>query len=316
MKKQSLKERISNELLIPMYLLDRVIQRAPYSYKIYSIPKKNKGRRIIAQPAKETKYIQHWLIDNIFNLLPIHEAATAYKKGASIKKNILVHVNNEFICKFDFKTFFTSIKEDHLRRHLFRHLGEQLEEEEIQDIIRVVCIRQRNDLPLCLSIGAPSSPILSNSIMYEFDLKVTSWCQDNGFVYTRYADDLTFSTNKKEISNKVEPAIRKIIRKLEYPILRFNNKKTIHLSKKYQRVVTGLTITNEGKVSIGRSRKREISALIHKYTLQSLVDKEIFRLQGLIAFAKDAEPLFISRMRSKYGQKVIEELLKKRKLPI
>lgn len=313
MNKPTLRTIISNELAIPEHLLERIIQRAPYSYKVYSIPKKSTGRRTIAQPAKETKYIQQWLIHNVFNQLPIHDAATAYKLGASIKKNALAHANNNFISKFDFKTFFTSIKEDHLRSHFIRHLSDLLSEDDINDILRVCCIRLHSNEPLCLSIGAPSSPVLSNSIMHGFDLEVTSWCEKNGFIYTRYADDLTFSTNAKETSSKVEPALRNIIRKLEYPLLRFNRKKTIHLSKKNQRRVTGLVLTNEGKVSLGRSRKREISALIHKYSHNSLDEKEIFRLQGLLAFAKDVEPLFISRMRKKYGHIIIETLLKKRK---
>lgn len=312
MSNPTLRKIISTELTIPEHLLERIIQRAPYSYKVYTIPKKSRGRRTIAQPAKETKYIQHWLINNIFNTLPIHEAATAYKLGSSIKKNISTHANNDFISKFDFKTFFTSIKADHLRQHFKRHLKFNFDESDINDILRLCCIRNRNDEPLCLSIGAPSSPILSNSIMYEFDLEVTSWCKKNNFTYTRYADDLTFSTKTKETSNTIEPAIRNIIRALEYPLLRFNRKKTIHLSKKNQRRITGLILTNEGKVSIGRSRKREISALIHKYSHQALPDEEVLRLQGLLGFAKDAEPIFISRMRSKYGHAIIEDLLKKR----
>lgn len=313
MSEQPLIHRIISDLLIPEELLGRLIKRAPHTYKVYKIPKKSKGKRTIAQPARETKYIQHWLINNTFELLPVHEAATAYTKGSSIKNNALKHVSNEYISKFDFKDFFTSIKANHLESHIVKHLGDCLDEDDIDMILRLCCIKPKGNGPLCLSVGAPSSPLLSNSIMYEFDTLVTDWCHKNGFIYTRYADDLTFSTNEKNVCKNIEPTLRKIIKGLEYPVLRFNRKKTIHLSKKNQRRVTGLTLTNDGAVSIGRTKKREISALIHKYSLKLLEDNEIFRLQGLLGFVTDVEPIFMKKMKEKYGYELVKEILRVRK---
>lgn len=313
MTNPTMRDCIVKDLLIPSHILSRIIQRAPYTYKVYYIKKKNNGRRIIAQPAKETKYIQYWIIKNIISKLPIHDAATAYRPGSSIKSNISAHKGNEFISKFDFKDFFTSIKFDHIKNHICKHLGNDLNDQEINDIVRVCCINPKNKGDLCLSIGAPSSPIISNTIMYEFDVKVSRWCMDNGFIYTRYADDLTFSTNQKFSTAAIEPFLREVVRNLEYPRLRFNRKKTLHLSKKHQRKITGLILTNEGKISLGREKKRIISSLIHKYKLELLEEDDILKLQGLIAHAKDVEPSFIYRMRSKYGSQTISCLLRKRK---
>ena len=149
--------------------------------------------------------------------------------------------------------------------------------------------------------------------MYEFDLHVSKWCKDNNLVYTRYADDLTFSTNEKNICLDIEPILREIVKILEYPQLRFNRKKTIHLSKKNQRKVTGIILNNEGDISIGRSRKREISALIHKHTISLLDEDTIFKLQGLLGFANDIEPAFIQRMNKKYGHKIVKSIFNLRK---
>jgi hypothetical protein len=101
----SLRKQLQESLGIKESQLNRLIQRAPYTYKVYSIPKRSGGVRVIAQPAKETKFIQHWLIKNIFEKLPIHQCAMAYKEGSSIKKNATVHKNNSYITKFDFKGF-------------------------------------------------------------------------------------------------------------------------------------------------------------------------------------------------------------------
>jgi len=271
------------------------------------------GVRTISQPARATKHLQYWLMNNVFNKLNIHCAAAAYREGCSIKKNAQYHVNNTYIAKFDFRSFFPSIKGADIKAHLIRYLGDKLTENDLNDIVRISCIRLSVRSDLSLSIGAPCSPIISNSIMYEFDRRVVDWCSENNIRYTRYADDLIFSTNVQGATSNIEKYIRDIVRNLEYPSLRFNRKKTIQLSKKNRRRVTGLILINDGDVSIGRSKKREISSLIHKFTIGQLPDGEITRLQGLLGFSKGVEPKFIFRMNEKYGEDVISTIFRHRK---
>jgi RNA-directed DNA polymerase len=310
---ESLRKEMQETLGISEEQLTRLILRSPHTYKVYEIPKRTGGVRTIAQPARETKFIQYWLIKTIFPRLPVHECATAYAAGSSILKNATAHKDNSYLAKFDFRNFFTSIKFDDLVQHFSMHLKNCLSMDDIRLVARVSCIKSKTNSELCLSIGAPSSPILSNSIMFEFDSAVISWCKERNIIYTRYADDLTFSTMEKGSTLHIEPFIRDVVRDLAYPTLRFNNQKTTHLSRKHQRRITGLIIDNQGKVSLGRDRKREISALIHRFSLGLLAKDEIYKLQGLLGFAKDVEPLFVSRMRGKYRSELIEEILKIRK---
>ncbi|CAN7543295.1 retron St85 family RNA-directed DNA polymerase [Caballeronia sp. LjRoot31] len=289
--------------------LNRLIVRSPHTYKVYTIPKRTGGNRTIAQPAKETKFIQHWLIKNVFRYLPVHACASAYQAGSSIKKNADAHRSQRYLSKFDFKNFFTSIKSDDLIKHMIRHLSMVLEMDAINDVARLSCIQLKAGDKLCLSIGAPSSPLLSNSIMFEFDSLVSDWCAHENIVYTRYADDLTFSTNKKDKSKEIEKFIREVAKGINYPTLRFNTKKTIFLSTKHSRRVTGIIINNEGNLSLGRNRKREISALVHKFSLSELPEGEIYRLQGLLGFANDVEPDFLSRLNEKYSNELIQGIL-------
>jgi RNA-directed DNA polymerase len=293
--------------------IQRLIIRSPHTYKRYTIPKKSGGVRNIAQPAKETKVIQHWLMDNIFIQLPIHDCASAYKTGASIKANALAHSKNQYISKFDFENFFGSIKYEDLINHFSNYFEGKFLEIDLKNIARIACIKPKDSTSLCLSIGAPSSPVLSNSIMYEFDCKINEWCTSRKIRYTRYADDLTFSTNIKEICSEIEPTICNIISELVYPKLQINKSKTIHLSKKNQRRVTGVIINNEGEISIGRERKRKISTLIHRYSLGLLPVQEIHILQGLLGFAKDIEPEFILSMRKKYSYQLMDAIFQIRK---
>ncbi|GIZ13979.1 retron St85 family RNA-directed DNA polymerase [Pseudomonas sp. NCCP-436] len=290
----------------------RLLQRAPHTYKRYEIDKKSGGKRLVAQPAKETKILQRYLMRVVFNDLPIHECATAYSSGSSVRKNAELHVVNPYISKFDFVDFFGSIKESDLILHFSRFLGGKVSEQSIKDIARVCCIQHKGRADHCLSIGAPSSPVLSNSIMYDFDEQVEAWCKERGITYSRYADDLTFSTSGKGVSAEIEPMIRGLLNDLPYPRLSLNDKKTLHLSKKVQRRVTGVILNNEGKLSLGRERKRKISSMIHRFSLGQLDEKDVFQLQGLLGFAEDVEPLFVSRMRGKYGIGVISALFQKR----
>lgn len=304
---------IQDALELTRSQLLRLIARAPHTYKVYTISKKSGGTRTIAQPAKETKYIQYWLIDNIFKSLPVHECAAAYKSDASIKNNASRHKSNSYISKFDFKDFFTSIKESDLLNHFSQHISGVFSADDIKIIARMSCISGSVSNELYLSIGAPSSPVLSNSIMYDFDLEIDTWCKSKNIIYSRYADDLAFSTNEKDVSSEIEPLIRSVINALDYPKLCINEKKTIHLSKKHQRRITGVVLNNDGNLSIGRSKKRIISALIHRFSTGQLSDDEIFNLQGLLGFSKDIEPEFIFRMGKKYGAELIGTIFQIRK---
>ena len=295
--------------------LERLVVRAPYAYKVYTIPKKSGGVREIAQPAKETKLLQRWLIDNVFCDLPVHEQATAYKKGASIKLNAEAHAKSEFLSKFDFQSFFPSILEADVANHLQEMLNKKLTADEIKWIARVSCIRQKNSSTLGLSVGAPSSPILSNSIMFEFDCIMVDWCASNSVIYTRYADDLVFSTNVANKFKLIEPVVLEALGRLRYPVLQLNAKKTIHVSKKNQRRVTGLILNNEGFVSLGRERKRIISSQIHKFSLGILDEPMTYVLQGLLGLAVDVEPSFVSSMRLKYGDSILDSILSRRMPP-
>jgi hypothetical protein len=310
---KSLLQEISESFFMSEVQIERIFVRAPYAYKLYTIPKRSGGVRNIAQPAKETKYIQSWLIYNVFSLLPVHDCAMAYKPGASIKKNALAHVENPYLVKFDFKDFFTSIKEDNLIAHFQLYLGGHFSSEDIKYLARVSCIKYKHAAEKCISIGAPSSPVLSNSILFEFDKSVHEWCISKGIIYTRYADDLTFSLREKGMASTIEAMVRNFAKTKCVVNLRFNQKKTTHLSKKFQRRITGLVITNEEEISLGRDRKREIRALIHQYSLGMLDSDRLSNLQGLLGFAKDIEPKFLLSLYKKYTFEVVNRIIKSRK---
>jgi RNA-directed DNA polymerase len=82
----------------------------PKRYKVYQIPKRSGGQRTICHPSRELKALQYVFLREILADLPVHEAATAYRRGSSIKENASRHLSSRIILKLDFENFFPSIK--------------------------------------------------------------------------------------------------------------------------------------------------------------------------------------------------------------
>jgi retron-type reverse transcriptase len=307
----NLLEFISNELLISERKLKGFINTAPYRYKVYSIPKRNSdAHRVIAQPSKELKQLQRLLISHLEKHLKVHSCAMAYEKGKNIKLNASPHKDNDYLLKLDFENFFPSIKPIDLL-HFLERSDISLSEVDRFVVERLFFWRSQRGQPLSLSIGAPSSPFISNSVMFDFDSMVVDKLNNIEVSYTRYADDLTFSTSKKNALFDIPRTIEDILANQRYPSLKINKTKTVFSSKKHNRHITGITISNSGKLSLGRERKRRFSSMIHKFKCGSLDKDEVNKLNGYISFALDIEPEFIDRMKKKYGTNVVDKIREK-----
>ena len=307
-------DQIAAKFLTPMHDLTYLVRSSPYRYKVYKIDKRKKGqKRTIAQPARELKTLQYWVIDNVLNIFPVHPAATAYRKGRNIADNAQPHAAHSYLCKLDFKNFFPSIKAADLVNFISKHpLARDWSKDDIDYLARILFWRPKRSKDLLLSIGAPSSPILSNILLYDFDVEVAAFCLKHGLTYTRYADDLTFSTNEPLVLRGIEDEIAQICKRIKSPKLTLNRNKTVHASKKGARRVTGLVLTNEGLVSIGREKKREVSAAFHRYTLGKLNAEETGTLAGMVAYIKSVEPKFLEQLANKYGAANLNQLLTNR----
>lgn len=284
--------QIASDLGMLLSHLQSIVRTAPIRYKVFHIPKRSGGLREVAQPAREVKAIQRWLTAHLGPLLPLHEAATAYRTGASIRSNALQHVDSNYLLKMDFKNFFPSILITDIIQHLEVYCGQQYDSSAIKLIAYVCTWAPKRQKPLRLCIGAPSSPLLSNSIMYSFDMRLSSAAAADGICYTRYADDLTLSTRHPRVLANYPALVADIVASLNYPRLKLNENKSVFASRSGRRIVTGVTLTPDRHLSIGRIRKREIRAMYHRMILGQLNQEEQRELAGLIAFANDVEPGF------------------------
>lgn len=275
---------------------------ASHRYKEYTIKKRNGGFRTIHQPSKILKFIQRFIVKEYSKVFDPHESATAYVSGRNIRYNASQHKNTNFTLRVDFKDFFPSIRRKNLRRFLKSDAVSAKLEISNRDLDFVCNILLHNDR---FTIGAPSSPFFSNLLMYDFDTRIYNYCVQKGQIYTRYSDDVFVSTLAPSMLDQTLIFIKDTAEKYPYAKLRINNHKTSFLSKRYSRQITGLVITPDGDISIGRNKKREIRSAIHRYRQDKLDTEEIMYLRGYLSYVHGVEPLFLKRLEAKYGQKTI-----------
>lgn len=283
-----------------------IINRAHISYKWYRIDKRSGGKRLIGQPAREVKVLQRILATHLAGL-PIHPSATAYRQGKSIRANAVPHSLAGPILKFDFSDFFPSIRPADWEAYCMSH--DLFDPEDIALSSRLLFVRYPNGGALRLAVGAPSSPWLSNVLMYDFDEKISQAVAKDKVVYTRYADDLTFSAQRTGYLNGVERELRLILRNLRHPRLKINEEKTNIATKKYRRVITGLVVSDDGRITIGRERKRKIRAALYQYESGKLDILEQAKLAGYLAHVKSVEPAYFEQIIARSGPNLLSRLM-------
>jgi len=308
--KLKLYRELFQRLSITRSSLSRFSESAPNKYKVYTIPKRTSGQRVIAHPSKQLKVVQKSLVKVLSPIFESHQAAYAYKKKLSIKDNALRHVNSKYLLKMDFNDFFNSVTPSMLFIACERNNIKWSDaEKRLMENLLFWNKNKSHDRKLVLSVGAPSSPLISNFVMYEFDSKMSEYCKVSKINYSRYADDITFSTNKKGALFAVPSMVKKMLNELYGNHISINKLKTRYSSKAHNRHVTGVTLANDNTLSIGRVRKRLISTLIHKFKIGMLKADDTYYLQGLLAFSIGIEPNFVDRMKKKYSKDTVLNIL-------
>lgn len=301
-------EKLCLDLKLDISYLKPIVARSRYYYKDYYIKKKNGGVRQVSQPSPELKTLQYWILNNILRKIPISKAACAYNKGNSIKTHALLHCSSRYVLHSDICNFFPSIHIAHLipilkvNKQIFDNLGiDELETSILQ--IGMICFRGDT-----LCIGAVSSPAISNIVMTSFDEELYAYCQERDYIYSRYADDIYISS-KDYIDEDIVKTIRIALEKNGFLI---NLKKTRFFSTKYRRMITGIILTNDSKISVGTNRRNLIKKMVYDKLVHGKGDSE--QILGYLSFLKDVEPQTYNNIIIKFARycsgDVIAELRK------
>lgn len=247
------------------YLYYWIKKQAPSDkYKLFKIKKKNGGERIILAPKKSYKILQKKL-NKIFSLFyDTKPAVHGFVKNKTIITNAECHKNKRLILNIDLEDFFPTINRGRIYG-IFRNKPFNFSVFTAKLLANMCCVN--NQIPQ----GAPTSPMLSNFVCRRLDNSLTKLAREFKCSYTRYADDITFSTNLKEFPKEIMEIVSeddkltyKIGEKLKR-ILSQNgfvaNKDKIRIASKYNRQsVTGLTV-NE-KVNVPRTYIKTVRAML------------------------------------------------------
>ena len=251
------------------------IQPEATKYKTFQIPKRNGGQRTIKAPVDALKVLQRKLSDLLLDCVDeINTArqrkdriAHGFKRKLSIITNAREHRCRRWVFNLDLEDFFPSINFGRVRGFLLKNRDFELHEEVATVVAQIACYE--NSLPQ----GSPCSPVISNLVAHLLDMRLVKLASEAGCTYSRYADDLTFSTNKKEFPPDIAvplvvegveshlwlpgEALQKIIERSDF---RINAKKTHQMYRASRQSVTGLVVNK--RVNVMHPSKLDSQGLI------------------------------------------------------
>ena len=211
-------------------------------YRHTKIPKENGEYRELCVPDEFLKSIQRSIASNLLAYEEISPFATAYRLGGSTLVNALPHVGKPVLSKLDIRHFFDNIIYPQIKEKVF---PAERYSEAIRILLTLLCM-YRDALPQ----GAPTSPVISNIIMKNFDNMVGSWCINRNIAYTRYCDDMTFSG--EFAPHEVIFFVKQELRKMGFFL---NDKKTVAVRNGQKKIVTGIVANEKMNVSATYRRK-------------------------------------------------------------
>lgn len=307
-------------------------------YRVFKLRKRqqrgpNRSHRTICVPEPTLMRVQRWIAQNLLQTMAAapHPASYAYYRGKDEGRGLRAaasrHAGCTWLVKMDIRDFFDSVTERQVYR-VFRRLGygallsfqmaricTRLREQDPQnvewnDLVPGYFNRQEGRLPQ----GAPTSPSLANLAVFTLDERLTALANSHGWSYTRYADDLAFSTPTKSDRATALQIVDAVRRELVQANFQPNNAKTVIAGPGARRLVLGLLVDgpeprltrdfrNHLETHLRALNTPTIGPAKHRIARKfaSLIGMRRF-IRGLIAFACQIEET--------YGKARLEEFRK------
>ena len=249
-------------------LLATDVNRGPYHS--FNVPKRGGGERKISAPNSQLRWVQRKILDDILSKVSTHNACHGFVPGRSTVTNAQPHVGSELILKFDLQDFFPTIHY-HRVQGLFQSLGypatktrfhTSKDSREVAPTLARLCVFASDHTRFgggVLPQGGPTSPVISNLICRRMDARLTGLAENQGGVYTRYADDLTFSF--KEVNFNIGRFRWWVDQVCHQEGFLVNHSKDRTIRKSQRQVVTGIVVNDT--MRIPRRDRRRFRAIIH-----------------------------------------------------
>ena len=231
------------------------------AYRHFSIPKPDGSLRYLEDPSPDLKTVQREINRHLQAVYYFQRSEAAYgflicpkrdPEPRNILTNAYQHLAASHLCNIDMEDFFHSISLDRIFK-LFTSSLFDYEDDFALLLARLCCYQER------LPMGAPTSPILSNFVCLGLDAQLSSLCKEEGIVYTRFADDMSFSSQ----SPITEQWIKKVEDYIQAEGYRLNQEKYKRYGPEDTPIVTGLRL-DEGQVKLPAGFLKEMEMHIVK----------------------------------------------------
>jgi len=253
---------------------------------------------MIEAPAPALKKIQRKLSDILYGKVSIKPCAYAFCKGKDkgIKWNADRHKKKKWVINIDLQDFFPSIHFGRVRG-LFLSEPFNCTEEAATILAQMTCYNGH------LAQGAPSSPIISNLICRRLDNELIDFARENKLTYTRYADDLTFSTNLRDLPadlGSFEDGKLILSEELRHIVevengFQINDDKIHYSTRQNRQNVTGLVV-NE-KVNVTRHYIREIRGMLYAW-------KTFGKKAAAVEHYRSYRPMEVTNPEERFGREL------------
>ena len=231
-------------------------------YTSFEIRKKSGGVRQIDAPRRGLKNILYYLNKIFQSIYTPSLAATGFVQGKSVVDNAQCHIGKNYVFNIDLKDFFPSITQPRVWKRL--QLKPLNISQPIANVMAGLCCMKRKEqdgtVSYILPQGAPTSPVITNMICDKLDRRLSGLVARFNLTYTRYADDITFSSNHYVYAEDGDfrKELERIITDQGFSI---NEKKTRLQKKGSHQEVTGL-IVNE-KANVARKYVMELRSILY-----------------------------------------------------
>ena len=255
------REEIAKFIGVDLKMITYVLykKRIENSYSSFEIPKKNGGTRVINTPNYRLKYIQKKLAGRLYdihkNYLNSHaiknNISHGFEKNKSILTNASIHRNKKCLLNVDISNFFSTFNFGRVQGYFHKSREFKFTKEFATILAQLVCYK--GELPQ----GGPTSPLIANLIFYIVDLKILVLAKKYKLYYTRYADDMSFSTNNKMFKTEYLKFLKELSNILKYNGFEINENKTRLEYFTARQEVIGLTVNkklNADKIFIKKTR--------------------------------------------------------------
>ena len=242
-------------------------------YRKFYLPKKSGGKRLISAPMPRLKRIQYWILTQLLNRLTLHPAAHGFALSRSIVTNAQAHTGKSLVINIDVKDFFPSVHYKRVKGLLCR-LGYS---EKIATLLALLCTEPATEEveldgkkyfvqkgERVLPQGAPTSPAITNLLCYKMDKRLQGLADKNHCHYTRYADDISFSTNDDAVNG--QQLVWRIKKVLADEGFTMHPDKVRIMRKGTRQEVTGIVVNK--KMGLPREKLHQFRALLHQLSLK------------------------------------------------